>query len=487
MEASPADRFRRLLSAIRSTGSADPEAIRARDRYRRAALTSLSSIGVRSISIVTTLVSVPLAVNYLGVERYGLLITITSLVALLGFTDLGLGNGMLNAFVAAQAAGDRERARAYVSSAIAFVGVITVIIGSTLALISLWVSWSDVFNVSSANASAEAAPALAVFVACFLVNLPLGLVERVELGLQEGFLYNACLGAMSILGLAGFFLAIRLHAGLPWLVLALASPPAAASIVNSLSLYGRRKKWLRPTLSRVSWRVARPMLATGLMFFALQLLLAIAYSADNIVVARVLGSDAVPDLAIPFKMFNLVAVGIAILVGPLWPAYAEAVAVGDVDWVRATLRRSLLAVLSIAVPACTALVIFGDSLLDLWVGGAVESSTALLVGLGVWTVLGGTGATVAMFMNALGALKIQVILAFLFTAFNLPLSIILVSRIGVAGAIWGTVISYVVFVAIPLAFIMPRLLNTLGKDRPDVDLTMQQADQDRLYFDERLA
>ena len=436
--------------------------------------------------MITTLVSVPLAVHYLGVERYGLLLTITSLIALLGFADLGLGNEMLNAFAAAHAVDDRATARTLVSTSIVVVTVVAAVIAVLGALLSLWVSWSDVLNVSSPTATAEAGPALLVFMACFLVNLPLGLVERVELGLQEGFVYNGWLAAASLLGLVWLLLAIELRLGLPWLVLALAGPPIVASIGNSVWLFALRRPWLRPSVSAVSRRAVVSIFRTGMMFFALQVCFALAYMSDNIVIARVLGADAVPDFAIPFKMFNLVAVGLAILVGPLWPAYAEAFAVGDVAWARTALKRSLTTVLAIAVPACVILALAGDSLLELWVGDSVRASTSLLVGLAVWTVLGAAGTSAAMFLNAAGELKIQMVLAVLMTIVNLPLSIVLVNRIGVAGAIWGTVISYSLFVAIPLLLILPRVIEKVGDRNADTDLAVQGADQVRLYFDERL-
>jgi len=42
-------------------------------------------------------VTVPLTLNYLGSEHYGLWMTISSVSVMLGFADLGIGNGVLNA------------------------------------------------------------------------------------------------------------------------------------------------------------------------------------------------------------------------------------------------------------------------------------------------------------------------------------------------------------------------------------------------------
>lgn len=90
---------------------------RSKERYRRAGLTTLTSIAARGISLLTVLISVPLTIGYLGAERYGLWMTISSVIAMIGFLDFGLGNGLLNAVSEANGRDDREAAHRYVSSA----------------------------------------------------------------------------------------------------------------------------------------------------------------------------------------------------------------------------------------------------------------------------------------------------------------------------------------------------------------------------------
>ena len=70
---------------------------RSRERYRRVALTAISSAGARVIAVVTMLIAVPLTLHYLGTERYGMWMTISSIIAMMGFADLGMGLGLMNA------------------------------------------------------------------------------------------------------------------------------------------------------------------------------------------------------------------------------------------------------------------------------------------------------------------------------------------------------------------------------------------------------
>lgn len=64
-----------------------------KERYRRILLSGGSVLIF--FSIIINFIIIPLTVNFLGQERYGLWMAITSVLALVSFSDLGLGNGLL--------------------------------------------------------------------------------------------------------------------------------------------------------------------------------------------------------------------------------------------------------------------------------------------------------------------------------------------------------------------------------------------------------
>jgi len=69
--------------------------------------------------------------------------------------------------------------------------------------------------------------------------------------------------------------------------------------------------------------------------------MAIGYASDNIVIAQIIGAAAVAVYAIPQKMFSFIEVVASMAVSPLWPAYGEALARGDVRWIRNTFAYTL--------------------------------------------------------------------------------------------------------------------------------------------------
>ena len=156
---------------------------------------------------------------------------------MLAFADFGIANGVLSVVADAHGRDDRAGIRRAVSSGFFLLTGIAAAVAVLFALLYGFVSWSAVFNVSGARASAEAGPALAVFVFCFACNIPLAVVQRTQMGLQQGFMASLwqCVGSIS--GLVGVLLAIHVEGGLPWLVLALAGAPLLAALLNSLYFF----------------------------------------------------------------------------------------------------------------------------------------------------------------------------------------------------------------------------------------------------------
>src|SRR5579871_566674 len=106
-------KLRNIPRMFRSQGDVSKE------RYRRAALTGAASIIQRGLTIVISLVSVPLTIHYLGPERYGVWLTISSILVWLALTDFGLaGTALINVISEAHGRDDKRTAQEYVASAV---------------------------------------------------------------------------------------------------------------------------------------------------------------------------------------------------------------------------------------------------------------------------------------------------------------------------------------------------------------------------------
>ena len=379
--------------AVRTRNKAEG---RANERHRRVALTAAASPLAKVLTVGSALVSVPLDAGLIsGRERFSMWMTISSLIAMLAFADFGIANGLLNTVSSAHGRDENVQAiRRAVSSGFFLLGTIGTTLLIAFATVYVHVPWASFFNVTTAQAAAEAGPALAVFVCCFAANIPLALVQQAHpSGLPNGFIASLwqCVG--SVCGLLGVLWAIHMQASLPGLVLALAGVPVLSAMLNSLHFFLRARRDLLPRwVACFGAGMPTNSLRTGSLFFVLQIVVAVAYSSDSFIIAQLKGAGAVADYAVPEKLFSLVPLLMTMVLMPLWPAYGEAIARGDTAWVRITLKRSIVLAAGSAAVMAFLLVLLAPQILHWWVGSAVAPPLLLLVAFGAWKVIEAAGS-----------------------------------------------------------------------------------------------
>lgn len=440
-------------------------------RLTRIKLTIFSSFMARGLSVLVSLISVPLTLNYLGAERYGLWLTINSIVGVFTFADLGIGNGLLNVISDAFGKKDVAKARAYIASAFAILTLVAIGMGIVFFIVYPFIPWANFFNVQSDIAAAEVGPSIQIIVICFLIQIPIGLVSKIQAGYQESYIvyFWSIIGKLMTLGT--LLLAISVQGGLPLLILALMGTPLLASLFNTIHFFKFRQPELWPRRQEINLSYGKQLLYTGMHFFILQSVGVIAFSSDSIVLARILGPDAVAQFGVTSQLFGLPAILITIVLTPLWPAYAEAMAIGDGQWVRRIFQRSLMLTVAIAIPLSTLLLIFGNDLFRLWIGTEVTPPKTLMVALAIWHSMTGINGNISSLLNGSGIIRFQIICGVLMAIANILLSIYLVRIWGVSGVTWGSIIAQIIFVIIPASIYIPHILKNLGNQTTPITST----------------
>lgn len=434
---------------------------RGQERNRRAVLAGSVATIARVVQLGASLITVPITLKYLGNERFGLWMTISSLLAMAAFADFGVGNGVLNIVAEAFGKDDMASVRKAISSGFAILSSIAAFLLLSFAAIYRLVNWADFFRVTSPQARLEAGPALAVFATCFALNISLDVVQRTQLGLQQGYRYGLWQLCGSIAGFIGVLGGIRLHVGLPMLVVAIAGAPLLATASNAISFFGFVRPDLSPIRAFVTREIISRIIHLGGLFFVLQLVIAISFSADNFIIARTLGAVNVPEYAIPQRMFAITAMLSATLIASLWPAYSEAISRGHFAWVRRTLRRSMLLVLSASSIASFALLLLAPRLLHWWIGSRIHPPFFLLLGLAVWSVIDCCRTCLGTFMNGAAVVRFQIILWLIFGVTCVTMKVLFIRHFGIVGVPWSTICTCLVVEVIPLIIFVPRILRSL--------------------------
>jgi O-antigen/teichoic acid export membrane protein len=438
---------------------------RGRLRSRRALVTSLTNLVAKVITVATSFATVPLTLHYLGDERFGLWMTISSLTALFAFADLGLGNGLLNGVAEANGRDGAVAVRRLLASATAMLSGIALALLVTLLPAILFFDWSSFFGLSDPRAVQELTPALLVFMVCFLFNIVASVVQRTQLGLQMGFLNGIANAVGSVMGLAAVLLAIHVSAGLPWLVAGLLGGPLLALVASGWWLLARQRRDLIPRLGDIAAPTMARLARLGGLFFGLQIASALAFASDNLVGARFAGAAAVGEFAIATKLFSVVSVVVPIFLGPLWPAYSEAIARGDMVWVRrALVRSSCLAGMFAALGALMVLILFAP-LCEWWLQRQLAVSTTLLWGLASWVLISAIGTGISMLLNGAHVVREQAMIAGVFAFVCLTGKVFFIQHYGLEALPWTTSVTYILVVLVPYFLLLPGILRRLSSVR----------------------
>ncbi|MBY8820797.1 lipopolysaccharide biosynthesis protein [Sphingomonas colocasiae] len=452
-----------LVKYLLFPGPTDTEENRGRERLRRTFINGFSSLLSRSSTILTLLISVPLALHHLGSERFGMWMIISSFAAILSFADLGIGNGVINLVSRALGRDDQPGIRRSISGGLVILSMIGFALLAALIALYRFIDWPEIFQVKSSLGIEEAGPSAAAFIACFAVGIPAALAANVQIALQRGYEASFWAGLGGLMSLGGLAAAIALDFGTPILVLVLFGTQQFCNILNCLIFFIFRRPDLAPSFSDVDLTTMKDLMRIGSTFLVIQLVVVVSFRIDAVLVTQFFGASAAGQYSLVERLFAIVAMLQIVFLSPLWPAYGEAIGRGDHAWVKATVVRSLFLTIALTAVLAAILVLLSGPLMTLWIGSPLDVPITLFLGFAVWRVLEGVGSALAMLMNAAGALKMQLAIGFVMCAAALLLKLLFVPRLGMASMIWMTNIAYFLFAIIPLAVLIPSLVRRLGK------------------------
>lgn len=401
-------------------------------------------------TMLTNLVLVPVLYRHLGPEAFGVWALFASVLIMVGAVDPG--NALIHRLTAALTLHDRRRAAQLVSaSLVATTGVALFLMG-TFAAASVVVDWADLWNVGDGLA-ADARAATTVLAVAVALGLPAALADKLNLARQLGGRNGALSATVAAATLVSAVMVVRLGGGLPAVVAATTLPAVVVRTGWLLAILGRDER-VRP-VRRLEGSL-RLLLRASAAFAILQFCAVVSFNSDQLVVARILGPLAVAGYAVPAKAFAILLAVSAASTTALWPAFLEAVARHDTGWVRAQAGRIMALAGVGGVAFGLALLALGPWALSAWVGGGYKPDRSLLVAFACWGLVYAVSNVLGFILLSLGSLRPLVGLAVLNTIVNVGISVVLTRRVGVSGAVWGSVLSYLTVMAVPLWLLLRR-------------------------------
>jgi O-antigen/teichoic acid export membrane protein len=418
------------------------EAGRSDERLRRIALTAMTSALARILGAAVPLVTLGLSIEYLGRETYGLWMTISAFLSLFVFADFGLGSGLLTTLSRAHGLGDMEECRRLLSSA--FFLLLFVACAIFVAFVALYpiVPWSVLLNANSEGATRLSAILAAAVFLPRVIQLPFSMVQRAQLAFQEGYWTDLWQCGASVASIAVVFIIARCDFGQVTLVLSVALVPAIAFVLNWCWFFLLQRRLLRPCWGNLSRTVSMYLMQTGGAYCVLSVLTTAGLAVDNLIVAHMCGLEEVATFSIVSRVASLLTMGLAMICMPMWSANGEALARGDVAWVRRMTLRTVVLTTWVALIGGVVMVLIGPWVFEVWLGESFTVSRVMLTGFAGRELALSIASPFFMVLNGAGRVWVQIRIVSVYTSVSIILKVVMAHMCGSAGVPWAMVFSY---------------------------------------------
>lgn len=393
------------------------------ERSLRAKKNILGALFIKGASIGISLITLPLTLDYINPSRYGIWLTLSSIVGWLVFFDIGLTQGLRNKFAEARTSNDDSLAQIYVSTTYAILAAIFTIIWLLFILINGYLSWPKILNIPE-NLSSEVSILAVIVFTYFCMSFVFRIITTLLISDQQP-------AKSSLIDLLGQTISLILiiilvkttEGSLIKLGLVLCVSPLIVLIGANFLLFNGRYRAYRPKFSKIKLSYAKDLFNLGLTFFLIQFANILQFQTANFIIAKKFSTADVTSYNIVYRYFGIITMLVTIFLTPFWSASTEAFLKKEIDWIKQAIKKYNQ--LSIAMLVLGLLMLaFSDMVYRLWLGeGKVHISFALSLWGFLFFNTSVFGGKYVSFLNGISALRIQfwacIISPFIFIAVTL--------------------------------------------------------------------
>ena len=404
-------------------------------RSKEATKNILMSFVARGISMVCSLLIVPVTISYVNPTRYGIWLTLSSIIGWILLFDFGLGNGLRNRFAEAMAVDNKELAKQYVSTTYFALGLIMLVFFLILFFINWFISWPTILNIDNSY-SEELRQVFAIVSFFFCTSLVVNLFSTILTADQKPGL-SAILGAVgqffSLLII--YFLTLTSEGGLLNMALYYSGVPMLVTLIASIFGFGvTRYKLFRPDLNSVRKGLVRSVMSLGIKFFIICVSMIFIFQMMNIIISRELGPNAVTEYNIAFKYFNILTTIILIIVTPFWSAFTDAYQKKDYQWMENSVKK-LETVWLLSCIMALIMIVLSNLFYRVWVGDDLDVNVSTTISIAIYVTLYNLAQIYMFMINGIGTVRIQLTIFLVFALVAWPFMTLLCRWQGLPGIV----------------------------------------------------
>ena len=343
---------------------------------KSAVATSLASkVGTALLQLV----SIPIAFRVLEPEPFGLYATVALSIGTIMIFQLGIGPALTHGISRSRAENNPDLEREYFSTAWFMILGMAAIAGLVFTTLLKTVPLTFFFGEKYHGFEEQMMPALWIALGIVVIDFILSHTERAREGHLQVHLNNLWGAAGNVFGalLVGF--GIHVFPTIEFLIIAVFGSRVLAKIGNTIHLL-LKNTHLLPHLKNFRKKTAILLFTDGLAFtvsYALTGIIQINFC--SLIIGRMTGPSAVGTFMILSQISTFMLGFIIMFTTPIWPGVVDSFTRRDFVWVRKTIHRLWMLVLSYTAAGVIGLTLLGPTLIPIWMGPEIEITWLVLL------------------------------------------------------------------------------------------------------------
>lgn len=420
----------------------------------------LFSMVFKGLSILISLLLIPLTLNFIDKYNYGIWMTISSLLVWIYYFDIGIGSGLRTKLADSIARKQGHRSVGYISSAFYVLGGAMVVIAFIYTILSFFINWNDIFNVSTKH-SPELNTIMLIVILTTILTFVLKLIVAIFHALQYSGvteLLNFISNLMSFILIFIYTLCIP-KGSLSLIVYTLVGAPILVYAIAVVYVFKYKFPFLQPQLSQVKREYTKELIGLSWDFFIIQMINVVLYSTTSLLLSHFFTPVAVTNYSIAYRYFSITTIAFTILMNPYWGAITNAFANKDISWIKKSIKRIIAIWLSLTILTISQYCI-KNPIFQIWLGNSQVVSANMAFWVMVYVIVYNFNSIFTSIMNGIGKIKVQLYASIVEILLFFPMSIFLAKQIGDVGIIIA--MSILLFLMSMILYIQFRIITKVN-------------------------
>lgn len=415
------------------------------DRFKKDKITKnmIASGIIKPVAMIVSYIYVRFVLQFLGIERYGVWVTILTILSWIGYFDIGIGNGLRNKLTEALSKGDRKKCAQMISSAYVFMFIAISIICLILCVIAQFCDWNLIFGVNDIDE--DLSFIITISIVFVSVGFVLAICKSILYAFQKASLVSIIELAVQLINLIGIIIfRYTVNGNILTVALLYGLSTLLVNLIFTIIIFVRNKD-LSFRFKDVNIKTGLFLTKLGAKFFIIQICALILFSTDSLIISMMYGAADVTPYSNVNKLFNAIVSVYTAFILPIWSGITKANSEQDYGKIKSIITKLNLFMIPFFALSVALIFIFRP-ISNIWLGVEITYPTLLIIFGAFYAILSIWCNTYSAIVNGLEWLKIAMIVAISQAVLNIPLSLLFAKTLNmeISGVFLGTIVVMII-------------------------------------------